>query len=95
MPKYHAHGIVVDDDWVRSQTVGLLAKRPDLFAQVQDLFWRKGAPYQPGAVFKHLFCIVGGPTTEAGDQLACVALRNEDEIAATLGALGDVLVGHG
>jgi hypothetical protein len=95
MPKYHAHGVVVDDDWVRSQTVGLLASRPDLFAKVQGLFWRNGAPYRPGAVFKHLFCIVGGPADEAGHEVACIALRQEDEIAATLAALENAPVAHG
>jgi hypothetical protein len=94
MPKYHDHGVVVDDDWVKSQTVSFLANRPDLFAKVQNLFWRKGAPYKPGAVFEHLFCVVGGPTNQTGYETACIALRQEDEIAATLVALENALFAH-
>jgi hypothetical protein len=79
----------LDSEWMKRELVGLLSRRSDLFAKVENLFWREGAPYEPGAVFKHFFSVVGGPAGETGHPVACVALRDENETFAALVALED------
>lgn len=78
---------LLDKEWMKKQLVEVLSTRPDLFAQVDSLFWREGAPYKAGLMFKHFFCIVEGPASEAGYPMAAISIRNEDEIISALMAL--------
>jgi hypothetical protein len=84
----------LDKEWMKKEVVSVLSRRPDLFAKVQNLFWRQGSPYQAGAVFQHFFRIVGGPAGETGYPVAMIALREDDEIASALMALENAHAGH-
>jgi hypothetical protein len=80
-------GITVDKEAMDDQLVQMLAREPDLFSQVENLFWGDGAPYEAGAVFDHFFCVVESDTFNTECPILALRIRKPDEIRAALHAL--------
>ena len=85
----------VDRTQVIAMMKDLFIRQPNVFAEVDNLFWREDAPYEASAVFNYLFIVADGPASEAGYPVVGYRLRNANERHSARAALELSKVGDG
>jgi hypothetical protein len=90
--------ITVDKKAMDNQLASLLAREPDLFADVEDLFFSEGAPYEPSGVFDYFFSVVESSAFGTERPAIAIRLRDPNQIRVALRALKGKIgndIGHG
>ena len=72
--------ITADRELMFDQLVGLLAREPDLFAKVANLFWGENSPNEASAVFKYCFRIVESAAFGTEHPILALRLRDPNEV---------------
>jgi hypothetical protein len=75
---------VVDREEAKKVMLELFAQDPNLFTEVDNLFWREDAPYEVGGAFNYLFMVADGPALGAINPVIGFRLRDADERNAAL-----------
>jgi hypothetical protein len=78
---------VVDREEAKKVMLGLFSQEPNLFTEVDNLFWREDAAYEASGVFNYLFVLADAPTLDTVHPVVGFRLRNADERNAALATL--------